>query len=251
MPRNISAFLLTACTMLAPIGAQAAGGKAHWGYSGHEGPEHWAELAPGNKACAGTSQSPIDIISAAAVAAGGSTPEMEWHGFAPAVVNNGHTIQVNTGGHGGSVVAGSRRYELLQFHFHHLSEHTIDGKHAPLEVHFVHKSDYGDLFVIGVMIEEGDANPVLEAVFDHIPEAGHTHESTHEVDPTDLMPGDHAAFRYRGSLTTPPCSEIVTWHVMEHPITASKQQIEAFSSLYSDNFRPVEPANHRMVVISH
>ncbi len=248
---TLSAFLITATAVFTAPNAQAASGKSHWGYSGHEGPDHWAELAPNNSACAGTQQSPINIQTDAAVDASKSSVEVDWHSFKPEIVNNGHTIQVNTGNHGGMVSAGGREYQMLQFHFHHLSEHTIDGKHGAMEAHFVHKSAQGDLFVVGVMINEGDANPVLGELWKHIPKAGHKHAGTHEINPYDLMPGENSAFRYHGSLTTPPCSEIVTWHVMAGSITASKKQIEAFKALYPDNYRPVQQANRRIILYTH
>ena len=62
------------------------------------------------------------------------------------------------------------------------------------------------------------------------------------------MPNKQGAFRYKGSLTTPPCSEVVTWHVMAEPITASPDQIAAFAKLYPDNFRPIQGTNRRYVL---
>jgi len=52
-----------------------------------------------------------------------------------------------------------------------------------------------------------------------------------------------------GSLTTPPCSEGVNWHMMQAPITASKAQIEAFTALYPMNARPLQDENNRLVVL--
>lgn len=243
----LSAFLISS---IAGTEAQAAGGKAHWGYDGAEGPDNWASLSSDYGACAGTSQSPIDIETGAAIKAGYPAATLGWTGFTPEVLNNGHTIQVNTGGKGGSLTAGGKTYNLLQFHFHHLSEHTINGKHAPMEVHFVHQSAEGDLFVVGVMIREGQPNPVLDAIWPLIPKAGNTAAGSVEIDPADLMSDRRAAYRYKGSLTTPPCSEIVTWHVMAGAVTASKDQIAAFKALYPNNYRPIQPGNRRFVLTS-
>ncbi len=67
-------------------------------------------------------------------------------------INNGHTIQVNYS-EGDTMTIGNTTYELIQFHCHAPSEHTVHGKHYPMEMHFVHKSPSGALAVIGVFIE--------------------------------------------------------------------------------------------------
>jgi carbonic anhydrase len=56
------------------------------------------------------------------------------------------------------------------------------------------------------------------------------------------------SYRYDGSLTTPPCSEGVTWAVMTTPISLSQAQIDAFNALIKNNNRPVQPLNGRTVV---
>lgn len=66
------------------------------------------------------------------------------------------------------MIAGER-FELLQFHFHGPSEHTIDGKRFALENHFVHKSAAGRLAVLGVFINEGAQNAALDPVFAALP----------------------------------------------------------------------------------
>src|SRR5690606_32113059 len=129
--------------------AFASDSKPHWAYSGEAGPEHWGDLSAEYATCAtGKMQSPIDL--AKADAAGEISYAVAYEPVPLTILNNGHTIQFNTGGVGTLSEKGTD-YHLLQIHFHAPSEHVIDGEHAPLEAHFVHKSDAGVLSVLGVM----------------------------------------------------------------------------------------------------
>jgi carbonic anhydrase len=63
-----------------------------------------------------------------------------------------------------------------------------------------------------------------------------------------------AYYTYDGSLTTPTCNEVVSWHVMDKTIAMSEDQINAFRYLnypddspMVDNFRPPQPLNNRIV----
>ncbi len=219
----------------------------HWSYGGEAGPAHWSDLAPENKPCAaGLQQSPVDLTSA--LPAGIGAPRAHWqpaHGGM--IVNNGHTIQVDVAD-GGSVTLDGKDYFLRQFHFHHPSEHTIDGKQFPLEVHFVHAAKDGDLAVIGVMFMEGSANPNLDAIWATAPVKEGKAAVAFDIDPSNFVPTASPAFRYEGSLTTPPCSETVHWTVMAAPQTISPSQITAFSTLFPWNARPVQPLNRRYIL---
>jgi carbonic anhydrase len=219
---------------------------AHWSYGGEGGPEHWAELAPENRACSsGIQQSPIDL--AGAMQAGIDAPHPRWIAARGAtVVNNGHTIQVDLSG--GGVELNGKPYALKQFHFHHPSEHTINGKSFPLEVHFVHAAADGDLAVIGVMFLEGSYNPSLDPIWATAPAREGKAAVAFEIDVASFLPPESSAFRYEGSLTTPPCSETVHWTVMASPITASADQLAAFATLFPHNARPVQPLNRRYVL---
>ena len=68
------------------------------------------------------------------------------------------------------------------------------------------------------------------------------------VDGRALLPGSAKVYRYAGSLTTPPCSEVVAWNVLATPVTASKAQIDAFAALFPHNNRPLVPANRRFLL---
>tara|TARA_R110002072_G_scaffold59914_5_gene152356 strand:+ start:1652 stop:2389 length:738 start_codon:yes stop_codon:yes gene_type:complete len=234
---------LAACTAL-PAHAQ------HWGYEGHEGPAHWQDLDPAWAVCAaGQQQSPINLTQA--LAAEFAPAQIDWaEETAGVVVDNGHTVQVSVENAGG-LTLGDTHYALLQFHFHAASEHTINGRQAPMEVHFVHQSATGELAVIGVMVERGDALATLGSVWAAMPaDADATPGIAARIHLNEFLPADRDAFRYQGSLTTPPCSEIVSWTVLTNPVTATPQQIEAFATRHPDSFRPVQPLNRRYVLVS-
>jgi carbonic anhydrase len=147
-----------------PEDTKASSHPGHWAYDGEAGPDHWAELGEENRPCAaGLQQSPVELSGA--VAASVPAPIPLWTpAYGGELINNGHTLQVNVD-HAGHIRLAGKDYELKQFHFHHPSEHTIDGKAFPLEVHFVHAAADGDLAVVGVMFEEGEANPNLDAIW--------------------------------------------------------------------------------------
>lgn len=219
----------------------------HWTYEGEEGPDHWSELCIDYTPCGGQVQSPIDIAGASDDAALTDIAKT-YDATGTEILNNGHTL-VFTQDAGSSIVVNGETYNLLQFHFHTVSEHTIDGSHYPMEVHFVHKNEAtGKLAVIGVLFEEGAENPLLANFIDHLPTAtDSTYSSADSYNPADLLPSDKSYFTYAGSLTTPPCSEIVTWIVMEHPLTASVEQIHKFEELEHENNRPVQPLEGRVI----
>lgn len=229
-------------------GASFSADKAHWGYSGHEGPEHWGDLTPEYSTCSsGKNQSPINLTEMIE----GDLPELkvDYKVGGNEVVNNGHTIQVNYAA-GSMIYVGDHTFKLKQFHFHSPSENTIEGHSYPMEAHFVHADKAGNLAVIAVMFKLGKNNVELEKVWEHIPhEAGNKYELNNVVDANVLIPHDHAYFRYNGSLTTPPCSEGVNWYVMKYFETASQEQINKFTqAMHHDNNRPVQPVNARKVI---
>lgn len=220
----------------------------HWEYEGVDGPEYWGELCVDYTSCGGRVQSPVNITGAvddASLAAISRT----YAATTTHILNNGHTLQFNCDA-GSSITVNGEKYDLLQFHTHTHSEHTVNGSAAPMEIHFVHKNAAtGKLAVIGVFVEEGAENTVLKNLADHLPTAANSiyDDVTALFNPADFYPADAKYFTYSGSLTTPPCSEIVTWIVMEHHIEASTAQIHDFETLEHENARPVQPLEGRTI----
>lgn len=221
----------------------------HWGYTGEGAAENWGSLKQEYEACAsGQFQSPVDLN--ATITADLPTLEVDYKPVPLTIVNNGHTIQVNYP-EGSSMMVDGVQYDLLQFHFHTPSEHTINGQSFPMELHLVHKTKEGALGVLGVMIEQGEHNDSIQSIWNHVLSSGKeptTHEDT-VINGAALLPATMNYFRLSGSLTTPPCSEGVNWHVLAEPIQASTRQITAFRTLYPVNARPVQPSNSRLIVI--
>jgi carbonic anhydrase len=245
MKKTMLPSLLAA--LLASATAQA-GDKPHWGYTGHEGPAHWGELSADYALCAsGKNQSPVDLRG---IVEGELPPlAIDYRKGGYEVVNNGHTIQVNYAP-GSTLTVGGHSFELKQFHFHAPSENTIEGRSYPMEAHFVHADAQGNLAVVAVLYEAGEADAELKKVWQRMPhEAGASESLPEQVDAAALVSGDLDYYRFNGSLTTPPCSEGVTWIVLKTHPAVSVQQVERFAhTMHHDNNRPVQPLNARVVI---
>ena len=239
---------------LAQSAAPAA--HAHWAYEGDHGPSHWAALDPAYAPCAnGKAQSPIDLTK------GGSGTGNSWkldygttslqiahNEQVSGLLDNGHTIQV-TVEEGSTLTTGRGTYQLKQFHFHTPSEHTFDGEHLPMEVHFVHQSTNGSLAVVGILFTEGAANANFAKLIAHFP-AAKGQSVTLPDEKLDLnlqLPAKQSAYTYMGSLTTPPCTENVEWFVFRDPVQASREQFSAFAARLKPNNRPVQPLHGRSI----
>lgn len=246
MKFKINSCALVLALLTAPFVHADAHGK--WSYSGESAPDKWGTLNNAFATCEeGFNQSPIDIQKTIK----GELPplSMSFNAKDKSIINNGHTIQidVNDGDH---LVVDGTTFTLKQFHFHTPSENLIDGRTYPLEIHFVNSSDQGELTVIGVMIDEGQENPVIADILNNLPaRVNQAQKLTKPLALAHLMPGDKHYYRFSGSLTTPPCTEGVRWLVMKDPVYASKAQIAAFeAALEQQNSRPVQPLNGRVVI---
>ena len=238
--------LFVAGLMLVSGAAMSASGP-HWEYSGETGPENWAKLSPEYSACAGSNQSPINLTGF--IDAKLNPIIFHYKGDAGEILNNGHTVQVNALA-GSSIMVDGIQFDLKQFHFHAPSENLIKGKSFPLEAHLVHADKDGNLAVVAVMFTEGKANKALDKAWAQMPKnEGDKFTLTAHLSPLELLPAKRDYYRFNGSLTTPPCSEGVRWLVLKHTVSASKEQIEAFSHvMHHPNNRPVQAIKARPVL---
>ncbi len=228
-------------------GAYASGG-AHWGYSGPEGPEHWGELSEKYTACsAGKNQSPINLTGF--IESELEPIDIDYQAAGTEILNNGHTVQVNYAP-GSKITVDDHEFELKQFHFHTPSENHINSESYPMEAHLVHADKDGNLAVIAVMFEKGEANESLAQAWAQMPEkAGDKHSLASKVWVEGILPVNRDYYRFNGSLTTPPCTEGVRWLVMKKPVAASEAQIEQFSHvMHHPNNRPMQEVNARPVL---
>jgi len=234
----------------APVCAAQEQHAHHWSYSGREGPEHWGDLEPEYATCKlGQHQSPIDIRDAKKSDLSGI--QFDYHASPLHIINNGHTVQINYAP-GSSITVGNKRYELKQFHFHHPSEEAINGKHFAMVVHLVHADANGNLAVVGVLLDASAANQLLETLWSHLPQQSGPEQKFDDVqiNAIGLLPSDRGYYTFPGSLTTPPCSENVTWYILKTPVAISKEQASAFARIYEHNARPIQPLNGRAVLES-
>lgn len=231
--------------------AIASEGVISWGYIGEGAPQHWGNLSSTYAACrTGSQQSPIDLHEA--ISANLKSVEINYNPIPLTILNTGRTIQVNAA-RGNTISLDGERFELLQFHFHHPSEHTVEGRPYPMELHLVHANAKGELAVLGIFLQEGAENAALAPVWKAMPnrKADAKAIADSQVDLAKLLPNNRKMFRYFGSLTTPPCSEIVKWVVFKDPIQVSAAQIAQFKQIFPLNARPVQPLERRFLLQSN
>lgn len=235
-----------AAALAAAIEAAKPKNGTHWTYDGEFGPQNWSKINAAWAACnTGSRQSPIDLRDGIKVDLEQINFEYVPSGFNE--IDNGHTIQVNVSG-GNFLTVGGTTYELQQFHFHRPGEERINGRGTEMVVHLVHKSYDGKIAILAVLLERGEANPLIQTVWNNLPLEKHTTVTPSIVlDVNEILPARRDYFTYMGSLSEPPCTENVLWLVMKQPMTASPQQMALFSRLYPMNSRPVQQSNGRMI----
>lgn len=239
---------LALCPLCTSIGFAAE--STHWSYKGASGPGRWGTLDTASKACSlGGQQSPIDIIQS--IPAQLPPLEIAWNKKLDTIHNNGHTIALETATGGEIKIGGKRAGFLAQFHFHHPSEHKIDGRAFPMEVHFVHANANKSLTVVGALMTAGKANPSFAKITSTMPrKRGPAVQADPTIDPYGLLPAGRGYYNYEGSLTTPPCSETVNWLLLTDPIEVAEADIAAFAKLFPMNARPVQKTNRRFILRS-
>lgn len=246
--RNVLKALagLAVCPVCTSTGFAAEG--AHWSYEGEAGPAKWGDLDAANKVCSiGSQQSPIDI--GATVKTQLPPLKLNWGKSADTIVNNGHTIQLNFA-EGSTLRLGNVTYKLVQVHFHRPSEHLIGGKNFPMEAHFVHRAETGALAVVGVLLAEGKPNATFGKIVATMPaKEGPAGKADAAINPNALLPAKLSYYRYEGSLTTPPCSEVVDWLLLTTPMQVAASDVAAFAKLYPMNARPAQKDNRRFVLM--
>jgi len=167
------------------------------------------------------------------------------------IIDNGHTIMINYAP-GSSIRAGDKQYALKQFHFHRPSEEKINGKTYEMVVPLVHADQDGNLAVVAILLESGNNNPLIQELWNDLPQEKEKEErlDTITINAANLLPAELSYYTFSGSLTTPPCSENVTWFVLKHPVTVTGEEIEQFAKLYRHDARPTQPLYDRVVLES-
>ncbi len=220
-----------------------------WSYQGHTGPLVWYKLDRSYSACnKGHEQSPVEIRGARLNSA--LQPiEFRYIGGPITLTNNGTTIEgrVDPGSY---IVADGVRYNLTGFEFHHPSEHAIGKKLFDMELDLMHQSADGKHANIAVLFSEdrGFPNATLATLWENLPtRAGQSEKIADMVNLGGLLPGDRGYWTYMGSELTPPCTEGVRWFVLEQPVSISREQLNAFASLFRMNTRPTQDLHGRKI----
>jgi len=251
--RKLGAGVLVAAVSLVTAGLLYAAEEHHWSYQGSTGPSKWASLEHEYSTCGvGKTQSPIDIEDSAAKKSDLPAITFDYKPSPLKIVDNGHTVQVSYAP-GSSITVAGKQYQLVQFHFHKPSEEKINGKPADMVVHLVHRDSDGKLAVVAVLLQAGAANSLIETLWSNVPKEKEKEQEVPgvQVNAANLLPASKAAYyTFTGSLTTPPCSEGVTWFVLKARTTISKDELASFGKLYPMNARPTQMLNGREVRVT-
>ena len=232
-----------ALVALAAAPAAADHHEKDWNFGDGTTPERWSTVNTDYAICdAGLNQSPIDL--GAPNARGDVQLETNFGTSSGTIALGTEKVQVDFE-EGFGMNSGGKEFNLIQVHFHTPSEHAVSGKRYPLVAHFVHATDEGELGVLGVMFEEGEANSALTQIVSGV---GKGKGASVSFDINDMVPSDLDVYRYMGSLTTPPCSEGVNWHVANTPMTASAEQIAAMEANLGPSARSLQPLGSRLLV---
>jgi carbonic anhydrase len=230
--------------------------ESHFSYSGDDGPGFWAKINPQWKACGNETQSPVDIPGNADVDPT-LTLTLELEQTSAEMFNDGHTIKVGyttgTPGPGGTITFNGVPYDIQQFHFHTLSEHTFQGHRGLMELHAVFKdrNTPANFVAIAMLYEIGNADPFLSKLISAgLPKKSHSKKVPIQgLDLANAFTEISSYYTYAGALTVPSCFP-VTFIVLKTEATMSEGQFLAFQGIMGDNFRPIQALNGRVVRVT-
>lgn len=241
--------LLAACLM--PLTTLAA----PWGYTGENGPAQWGEISKEYATCqTGIRQSPIDIQTATTSKLGLPALNMQYVDGPTRFWSIDHTLRAIMSSYSANVLEVDEKiYYLKQLDFHAPAEHTLNGKTYPLELQLVHKNHHGDIAIVAVMFDVGEPNQAIQNLWESFPAMKDSSMPLFSpVDINQLLPDNKAYWLYSGSLTTPPCTEGVSWVVLKKPVALSAEQLDKFRYIVGPaNNRPTQPLNQRKITDSN
>ncbi|MDR6405286.1 MULTISPECIES: carbonic anhydrase family protein [Chryseobacterium] len=211
-------------------------------------------------------QTPINIEPSKAVVFHSIDPTIHYGAVTLSSVQNnaGENLRVNVSGtdsFNNYITVNGKKYNLVNFHFHYSSEHTVDGKYSTMEIHFVNVAADNSYAVLGVLVDLGSGNTLLQNLFSQSPVNNNAINSPNTTfDISGLLPtNSREYFTYNGSLTTPNFganSSItnggpVTWFVFKNKQQLSADQFNSYKSIYTEpNFRAIQPLNGRKVYMN-
>ena len=218
-----------------------------WNYNGKDGPDNWGKLSDDFLMCqAGSNQSPINIDESLHANLKPLKLLQKFPAKEVAIIN--HSIQLDF--RDGNIVAiDNTTFKLKQANIHTPGEHSIKSQSFPLEVQFLHTDIKGNTAIVAVLFREGKPNAALDKLIAQLPtESGKAITLKSRILASEMMPSNRDYYRFNGSLTSPPCTEGIRWVLVKTPMTASKEQIDALSTLTDHNNRPLQPTNGRVIV---
>jgi carbonic anhydrase len=229
--------------MLVPFSMAAQGEEsAAWSYEGRNGPEHWGQLDADYGFCsAGFNQSPVDLRDSTEAV----MDRIRFHYDQNASVRATGVPIPRFNFAPGSRIGLGKNYDLKYLELHMPSEHRMRGREFPLEAQLVHADDDGRYVIVSVLFQAGVHNAVLDSLLTSLASP----DDATPLDPSLVLPESVLRyFRYNGSLTTPPCTEGVTWLVMREQASISSDQLDQLRQTAIAGARPLQPLHARLLL---
>ena len=225
-------------------------GQAQWGYGPANGPNLWAALDEDYALCgAGQAQAPVDLNPRKSLALGLDPVDFNYDPIGGVLNKTAQGLRWEVDGKASLTVDGVN-YRLEQINFHSPSEHTLGGLPLAGEVQLVHRAQDGRTAIVAVLLERAAEDASLAVELPTLPtKSGKPSKLESSFNLESLLPEDHRAYRYEGSLSTPPCEEGVRWIVFREPSKLKQADLLALREATPNKARPAQPLNGRTLMV--
>lgn len=247
--------------------------ETSWSYEGHTGPSYWGQLSEDYKMCQyGVNQSPIEILDTTLdrlfslgfiykdvplqIARRNNTIEVD---YGSPLNDSAHEIEISgekltlpaLNIHDSTLNISGETYRLKKIQFHAPSEHSYELKTYPMEVQLHHEDEHQQIAILSIFFTLGEDNSLIAKLWENLPiDTRFVSNPNVTINAKALLPKQHGYYHYRGSLTTPPCTEGVRWFVFKEAKTLSQAQLDQFKKHIKPNNRPRQAKNYRFLLES-